>query len=224
MVKKKDLSKFLDKAPDIRDMEIQSRLNKLSEKNEFFNRGDNNNFFPANPPPPPLGPPPPPPLSDLLNIPNVPRIDKFLNNGYVPPASHPPPFRGFTRNFFPNGPSTAKTSSKVGTNTAKTSSNVGTNTTQTMSGNRLTGELERVTEKEKPKEEIVPDENIIFSLPKIPTILDNEDFEIKQEIKKQKDDEINEEIDLTRLKDEIDAGEIPKETEFYFGRKNYNFF
>ena len=112
----------------------------------------------------------------------------------------------------------------MGTNTAKTSSNVGTNTTQTMSGNRLIGELERVTEKEKPKEEIVPDENIIFSLQKIPAILDNEDFEIKQEIKKQKDDEINEEIDLTRLKDEINAGEILKEIEFYFAGKNCNFF
>ena len=100
---------------------------------------------------------------------------------------------------------------------------MGTNTTQTMIGDHLIGELVRVIEKEKPKEEIVPDENIFFSLPKIPTILDNEDFEIKQEIKKQKDDEINEEIDLTRLKDEIDAGEIPKEIEFYFGGKNYNF-
>ena len=47
-----------------------------------------------------------------------------------------------------------------------------------------------IIEKGKPKEEIFPDENIIFSLPKIPSILDNEDFEIKQEIKKQKDDEI----------------------------------
>ena len=56
----------------------------------------------------------------------------------------------------------------------------------------------------------------------MPTILDNEDFEIKQEIKKQKDDEINEEKDLTRLKDEVDAGEIPKEIEFYFDGKNQN--
>ena len=92
-----------------------------------------------------------------------------------------------------------------------------------MSGGCLIGELERVTEKEKLKEEIVPDENIISSLPKIPTILDNEDFEIKQELRKQKD-EINEEIDLTRLKDEIDAGEILKESDFYFGRENDNFF
>ena len=73
--KKKGLSKFLDKAPDIRDLEIQSRLNKLNEKNEFYNRGDNNNFFPSNPPPPPLGPPPPPLPSDLFNISNVPKID-----------------------------------------------------------------------------------------------------------------------------------------------------
>ena len=42
------------------------------------------------------------------------------------------------------------------------------------------GELERVIETEKTKEEIVPDDNIIFSLPKIPTIYDNEHFEIKQ--------------------------------------------
>ena len=83
----------------------------------------------------------------------------------------------------------------------------------------LIREIESVIEKEKPKEEIASNENI-FSLPKMPTILDNEDFEIKQEIKKQKDDEINEEKDLTRLKDEVDAGEIPKEIEFYFDGKN----
>ena len=61
-------------------------------------------------------------------------------------------------------------------------------------------------------------------MPKIPTILDNEGFEIKQKIEKQKDDDTNEEIDLARLKDEIDTGEIHKEIEFYFGGKNYNFF
>ena len=62
-----------------------------------------------------------------------------------------------------------------------------------MSGYCLIAELERVTQKEKPKEKIVADEKIIFSLLKIPTILDDEDFEIKQEIRNQKDDEINEE-------------------------------
>ena len=61
-------------------------------------------------------------------------------------------------------------------------------------------------------------------LPKIPTILDKEDCEIKQKIKKQKDDEINEDINLVRLKDEIDVGEIPKEIELYFGGENYSFF
>ena len=184
MVKEKDLSKFLDKAPDIRELEIQSRLNKLSEKNEFFKRGDNSNSFLTNPPPPSLGPPPPPPPSDLINTPNIPRIDEFLNNrdfnidlsnGYVPPMHDPPMFRGYARNFFLNGPSRAKTSS-----------NMGPNTTQMMSGDRLIGKLERVIEKEKPKKAIVPDENIIFSLAKIATIFDNEDFEIKQEIKNKK--------------------------------------
>lgn len=90
--------------------------------------------------------------------------------------------------FFPNRPLTAKASS-----------NVGRSTTQTISGDCLRGEFEWVIGKKKPKEEIVPDENIIFGLP---------DFEIKQEMKKQKDDEINEEIYSTRFKDEIDVEEI----------------
>ena len=101
---------------------------------------------------------------------------------------------------------------------------MGTNTTQIMSGDCLIQELERVIEKEKPREEIVPDENIIFIQPKAPAILDDKDFQIKQEIKKQKDDEINEEINLTRLKYQIDAGEIPREIKFYFGGENYSFF
>ena len=101
---------------------------------------------------------------------------------------------------------------------------MGTNTTQAMSGDHLIGELERVIEKEKPKEEIVSDKNIIFTLPKAPTILDDEDFETKQEIKKQKDDGRQQEIDLTRLKVEIDAGKILGEIEFYFGGENDNFF
>ena len=150
------------------------------------------------------------------------RIDEFLNNndfdfdfsnGYVRLAPNPPPPRGFARNLFPNRPSTAKTSS-----------NVGTNTTQTMSGDCLIGELERVIEKEEPKEEIIPDENIIFTLPKAPTVLDDEGFETKQEIKIQKDEKMQQEIDLTRLKDEIDAGEVPGEIEFYFQGENNNFF
>ena len=227
------MSKFLDKTPDVRDLEIQLRLNKLCEKDEFFNRGDgssSNNFFPPPSPPPPSPPNfpnlrPPPPPSDLFNILNVPRIDEFLNNndfnfdfsnGYVLPVPDPLTLRKFVGNIFPNGPSTAKNSSKKNT--------VGTNTTQTMTGDCLIGDLERVIEKENPKEEIVHDQNIIFSLPKIPTILDNEDFEIKQEIKKQKDDETIEETDLIRLKYEIGTGEIPKEIEFYSGRENYNFF
>ena len=49
-----------------------------------------------------------------------------------------------------------------------------------MSRGHLIGELQRVIEKEKPREEIVPDENIIFNLPKTPTILDDENFQIKK--------------------------------------------
>ena len=37
------MSRFLEKALDIRDLEIQFGLNNLLEKNEFSNRGDKNN-------------------------------------------------------------------------------------------------------------------------------------------------------------------------------------
>ena len=46
----------------------------------------------------------------------------------------------------------------------------------------------------------------------------------KQEIKKQQDKEINDEIDLQRLHHEINSREIPKEIEFYFGGLNQNIF
>ena len=70
----------------------------------------------------------------------------------------------------------------------------------------------------------MPEVDIFFALPKIPQILDNKNSEQKQEIKKQQDNEINYEIDLNRLKDEIDANEIPGEIEFYFRGQNYIFF
>ena len=110
-------------------------------------------FFPlppasSSPPPPNFPNPRPLPLpSDLFNIPNVPRIGEFLNdnhfnfdlsNGYVPPARNPPLLRGFARIFFPNGRSTAKTSS-----------NVLTYVTQTMSGDRLIGELKRENQRKR---------------------------------------------------------------------------
>ena len=71
---------------------------------------------------------------------------------------------------------------------------------------------------------MVPNEDIVFTLHKLPTIVDNDNFGQKQEIKKQEDKAINDEIDLTRLKNEIDSGEIPKEIEFNFGGPNQNFF
>ena len=90
-------------------------------------------------------------------------------------------------------------------NTNDSNNNIATNTTQTLSSDHLI-ELERVIEKEKPKQNLVLDGDIIFTLAKLPIILDNDDFEWKQEMKKQQDKEINDEIDLTRLKYEIDSG------------------
>ena len=139
------MSKFLDKAPDIRHLEIQLRLNKFSRKNELFYRGDNKNFFPVNRPPPPLGPPPPSSPSDLLYIPNVPSIDEIFNNNdfnfdfsksYVPPAFNPQPLRGFVKKKISK-------QTTYGSNFVKRE----LNTTQTKSGDCLIGELERVIKK-----------------------------------------------------------------------------
>ena len=55
-----------------------------------------------------------------------------------------------------------------------------------MSGDRLNGELKRVIEKEKPKEKLEADNDMTFFLPKIPTILDNDKYKKKNEIKKTK--------------------------------------
>ena len=65
------------------DLEIRSRLKKLFEKNEFFNRGYGGGSN---------------------------KVDEFLTNndfnfdfsgGYVPPVPDPPPIRGITRIFLP---------------------------------------------------------------------------------------------------------------------------
>ena len=157
-------------------MEIRSRLSKLRARKEFFNNNNNNtnagnNFLLPPPSPPPafmeyennkyfLPPPPlPPPL---------PPIQHF----FQPPPVQPPKLQ--QAQFFRPPP----------LQRAKNTNTAATNTTQKFSGDRLIGELERVIEKEKPRENIVPEDDIIFHLPKIPTILDNEDFEEKPEIKK----------------------------------------
>ena len=138
----------------------------------------------------------PPPEFQRQNLPPLlpqpPNLcDFFLDNHIPPPPPIPPPLLPQPRNLtFKN--------------------DIKTNTTQTFSGDCLIEELERVIEKEKPKKTLVPDGDIVFSLPKLPTILDNEDFEKKKNnLKSSK--EINDEIDLQRLHDEIITGEIPKE-------------
>ena len=72
----------------------------------------------------------------------------------------------------------------------------------------------------------MPDEVIAFTLPKIPTTLDNDNVERKKEIKEQEDKEINDETDLQRLCNEIHLQKrhTPSELEFYFGGPNRNFF
>lgn len=93
-----------------------------------------------------------------------------------------------------------------------------------MSGDRLNGEHKRVIEKEKPKEKLKADNGVTLVLPKIPTILDDDKYEKKKEIKKQEDDEIKDKIDLQMLTDKINQGNILSEIEFYFRGPNPNYF
>ena len=57
---------------------------------------------------------------------------------------------------------------------------------QTMSRDRLIGKLEWVVEKEKPKEKLQADNDVIFFLPKISTILDDDEYEKKKKEKNQR--------------------------------------
>ena len=93
--KKKDWSKLLDKAPDIRDLELRSRFNKLQDGREFFNRENSNNS--NNNTNGGLLPPPSPPRFDFLDESvgqqrPLPNIESLLNdkaNNFPPPP--PPP-------------------------------------------------------------------------------------------------------------------------------------
>ena len=71
---------------------------------------------------------------------------------------------------------------------------------QTLFGNKFIRELERVIEKGKPKEEIVPDQDISFTLSKISTILDDWIFEKEQEKKREKEEQIKSKIDLKKIR------------------------
>lgn len=84
--------------------------------------------------------------------------DFFLDNFKLPPLPVPPSMPPQPKNLtFKNG--------------------IGTNTKLILSGDCLIRELARVIEKKELKQNLVPDNYIVFSLPKLQTILDNEDFD-----------------------------------------------
>ena len=108
--KKKDWSKFLDKAPDTRGLELRSRFNKLQDGREFFNReNSNNNNNNTNGG---LLPPPSPPRFDFLGESvgqqrPLPNIENLLNdkvNNFPPPPAPPPSLPPF-QNTVPVRPS-----------------------------------------------------------------------------------------------------------------------
>ena len=71
---------------------------------------------------------------------------------------------------------------------------------QTLFGNKFIRKLERLIEKGKPEEEIVPDEDISSTLSKISTILDDWIFEKEQEKNRKKEEQIKSKIDITKIK------------------------
>lgn len=78
--------------------------------------------------------------------------------------------------------------------------------------------------KEKAKKNLVNGGDIVFVLPKLPTILGNNGFDEMQAIKREQKKGIDDDINLTRSKEEIDSGEIPWEIEFFFRGPNQNCF
>ena len=95
-------------------------------------------------------------------------IDNF--NFPSPPPSQLPPLQPIQEFCQPQPPSQPRQILMF-----KRKNDVVTKTTQTLSGDRLIGELERVIDKEKPKGNLVPEEEIIFTLPNSSTILDDEE-------------------------------------------------
>ena len=95
----------------------------------------------------------------------LPNIGRFLNDNvksFPPPPPPPlslPPFQNLLE------PLLLQRAPDV---TVRRKNDAATNTTQTMSSDRLIGELEQVIEKEKPKENLVTEDEIVLALPKIP--------------------------------------------------------
>ena len=162
--KKKDLSKFLSQVPDVKDLELQLRLNKLRLRNEFFDSGDNNNNnndpFIAPPPPPQRPQPPYVPPRPAFQQPNL--SDLFSNNRPPSPSLLPPPppmrqppnlyfFNNEQTSIFPTPPAPAKKQARR---------------QMQSKSDRLISEIERVIEKEKPKEKLEADDDVTFFLPK----------------------------------------------------------
>ena len=177
------MSKFLSLALDVKDLELQLRLNKHHSRNEYFNGGDynNNNLFI----PPPSLPQPPQPL-------NIPVPQSFqvicltiigLHHCLCCHLHHQQGnhsiclFSIMNRHQYFQLHQCQQKKKKIST---------ATNTMQTMSRDRLIGELEWVVEKEKPKEKLQADNDVIFFLLKISTILDDDEYEKKKKEKSQR--------------------------------------
>ena len=102
-------------------------------------------------------------------------------------------------------------------------------TTQSLSGNKLIRTWKSDIKRKTKRRNCTwrrHQKDISFTPQKIPTILDDRIFEKEQEKKREReeDKQIKSETDLQKLKDELDACEVPKEFEFYFGVLNKKFF
>ena len=142
-------------------------------------------------------PPPPPPSTNNLNFP-------------LPPVFELPPLDDLSNlpgvpNFLPKSIRSTGTQSKV-----------------TFPGDKLIDDLEKVIEK-KPKQKILAHKNIVVDLSKATEIILDK-FEIELDKKKQTEKDLINEFNLQHLYDKINDGYIPQEFNFFFQRREQNFF
>ena len=137
------------------DNNINNSNDSNNNNNNKYNNNNNNirrgiNFLL---PPPPLLPP-----FEFFKTSPVANVGDFLNKNidifnFSPSPSPPsPPLRPIQQFYQSQSPSQPPQ-----VLTFKRKNDAATNTTQTLSSDRLIGELERVIEKEQPKENLVPD-------------------------------------------------------------------
>ena len=202
--KKDTLSNFLKKAPNVNDVVLKHRFERLKKKDESYNRGDNdgddNNIdggLGPLPSPPRFNFPTAPPLSPLPNNINFePRLEPSPSP--LPNEPAPPPYHLFARKDAATGPITP--------------------------GENIMSEIEWVIVKEKKEsEEVIPDDPLLEYFDKATDVSDL-NYQLQKEQDERELEQFKRDYNLDKLVDEIDNGQVPEQLEFYYEGENENFF